>query len=190
MLKRFGSFFLFGILCLSTAMHCEKKPSVEELKGLGNTSIQASFHPDKQIYAVGDTISVSGTIRPNDLKMSDFSTAEHLVAGDYRLYQENGEDIAYEAFSAIFDEKHNGGGFNGDKSEYRFVSSLKLIEPGRYRVQIGKELLRGRNDGEVFYSTLYISVRSGVQDPREYSTMIPIYFTNNGKTYFEIEVVD
>lgn len=190
MSQRFGILLLIGILCLCTAMRCKKDNYIfEELQGLEDARVFVTLDPEKTVYAVGDIISISGVITPGDLEMSDFSSLAYFdLPSDYHLYHEDGEEVAHGAFSLPLGEQYRNEGFDTDKSKYTFKASFKLEKSGKYRLQKGKKALANRNDGTVFYSTLNVTVYSGVRKPKGYRTDIPMYFTNNDKTYFAINV--
>lgn len=182
-------FFLIVVTCLCTAMRCKDNYLFEELLGLEAASIHVVLSPQKDNYKIGDTISITGVITPDDLNLEDFSTLAYFdLPANYMLYDEWGEKIDHGAFSLLFGEEYYREGFDKDKSKYMFKVSLRLEKSGVYRIQKEKKILTNRKDGTVFYSTLNITLSSGVRKPHGYRTDIPMYFTNNDKTYFAINV--
>lgn len=181
---------LICILCICTAMRCKKDDYIfHELKGLENSSVQVVVEHVKQKYTIGDIITIKCEVRPSTLNMKDFSQLAYFdMANDYHLYEVNGETIAHGAFSFPLGDEYQSEGFNEEKSKYSFLTTLKLEKAGKYRLQKSKKFLAGRTDGEIFFSTLNITVYSGIRKPRGYTGAVPMYFINNAKTYMDIHV--
>ncbi|MBP3944576.1 hypothetical protein J5U18_13640 [Sphingobacteriaceae bacterium WQ 2009] len=192
-IKRISLLGCIAVFCLCTAMRCKKADWMyEDIDRLEDAKVFVTLLPDKKIYNVGDTIFIEGKFLAKDFNMKDFSMISNGPwVSSFYFYSNDSKDVEYKYHKRFYnDTTLNNGQFSSDRLSYSFKKSYMLKLPGRYRIDygVGRPWKAIDSQGNKIYSTLDIRILSGKKRPRGYSTDAIMYFTNNKKTYIEIEV--
>ncbi|MBP3944571.1 hypothetical protein J5U18_13615 [Sphingobacteriaceae bacterium WQ 2009] len=192
-IKRISLLGCIAIFCLCTAMRCKKADWMyEDIDRLEDAKVFVTLSPDKNIYNVGDTVFITGKFLPKDLNMKDFSLIESSIwVNSFKFCINDSLKFGDRYYEKLHnDTTLNNSQFSSDRLSFSFKQAYILNLPGRYRIDYGVEppFKAIDSQGNKIYSTLYISILSGKRRPRGYNTDAIMYFTNNKKTYIEIEV--
>ncbi|MBP3944552.1 hypothetical protein J5U18_13515 [Sphingobacteriaceae bacterium WQ 2009] len=162
-------------------MRCKKADYVyHDLEGLEGKKVDISLIPKSLSYKVGELIKIEGTITPQDIGLVDFENFEEPIIADFYFYDKNNfPNIAYEAFSLVSTEKE----LNSDRTVYMIKYTYSIKKKGSYKI-MNDTTFSSRN----IYSLVFIRILSGKRKPRGYEGYVPLVFTNNNKTFIEIEV--
>lgn len=191
--RRLVIFLSVVILSLCTASQCKKLEYFESFKGIDRiegSKVMLTLVPRKKVYAVGDTISIDGTILAENLKLPDFSwLVSDLYISDFQVFFVDNLNVHANVFHSINSENLRFQRYSQDNRTYTFRRSYRLEKAGKFHIDYG---IHGSFDkdeyGNRIYSTLPIRFSSGKKDPPGYWTDVFMYFTNNDKTFIEIEV--
>ncbi|GHE37140.1 hypothetical protein [Sphingobacterium griseoflavum] len=164
-------------------MRCKKDDYVYyDLQGLEGKKIDISLTPTNLSYKVGELISITGTMLPQDIGLDDFKSLEDPSLSDFRFYDQNNlPNIDYDAFGLVGVKT----GFNSDKTAYNIKYTYVIKKSGLYKIMNDPSF-----SSQNIYSLIYISVLTGKRKPKGYRGYVPLIFTNNDKTFIDIEVVE
>ncbi len=182
------------VLSICTAMQCKKDDYVyENVDRIEGAKVFVTLLPKKASYKVGDTITMQGTFLAKDFGMKDFSMIENNPwVKDFLFFTVASHTILYDVNSIIQDDNYRNESFSSNRLSYSFKRSYRLERAGSFHINHGVENTWNNKDaqGNIIYSTLNIRILSGKRKPRGYRTDAIMYFTNNDKTFIEIEVVE
>ncbi|GHE37149.1 hypothetical protein GCM10017764_20460 [Sphingobacterium griseoflavum] len=175
-------------------MRCKKDDYVyESVNRIDGAKVLVTLLPEKTSYTVGDTVSIEGTFLPKDFGMEDFSMIEDSPwVKDFMFFKVGSHDILYDVISIIQNDNFRNESFSSDYLSYSFKRSYRLERAGSFHINHGVENTWNNKDaqGNIIYSALSITILSGKRKPRGYRTDAIMYFTNNDKTFIDIEVVE
>ncbi|MBE8715341.1 hypothetical protein [Sphingobacterium hungaricum] len=181
--RRFILLASFVALSVCTAMQCKKDDYIYyDLEGLEGKKIEIGLTPASSSYKVGELITIEGKITPQDIGLSDFQKLEEPTLASFYFYDQNNiPNIDYEAFKLVSSETR----FNDDRTTYSIKITYEIKNKGLYKVMNDPSF-----SSHNLYSVVYVTVLSGQRKPRGYRGYLPLVFTNNNKTFMEIEVIE
>lgn len=192
--KRLVLYSSVVVLSICTAVKCKKDDFVYDyLDRIEGSKVWVSLLPEKANYKVGDIITIEGSFFAKDFQLENFSVIENDPwVKDFEFYDVTTHKIQSNSYSIVQDSNLRIETFSPDRSSYRFKRSYRLERAGRFHIDHGVENAWNNTDaqGNRIYSTLSITILSGKRKPRGYRTDAIMYFTNNDKTFIEIEVVE